>query len=164
MILVAVIAMVCAFFTWPEIPAVLAVLVYPFLVYHIANDAGDRFDYRGALVTTFYILMWLILVFAVIYWRNGLVVSGSYREISFFESMYFSVTTWTTLGYGDMSPPDRIKHITSIEALLGYMGTGIWVAIAGLWISQRAQNRQEIHNHNRGLIRKKAESQNDDGV
>ena len=153
MIILACLAMISAFFLPPEIPALLSVLIYPFLLYHIANSAGDNFgDYKAPITVLLQTLLWIILVFAVIYWRNGLIISGELKDVSFFAATYFSITTWTTLGYGDFAPPPRIRHITSIEALLGYTGMGIWIAIVGLWVAQRTQNRKEIHEHNSGLV------------
>lgn len=155
MIALAVCAMGAAFVPVPELVAFLAALTYPCLLYHISNSAGDQRSYREPMVHSFYLLIWLILVFATVYWQHGLLVSGRFREVSFVESIYFSVTTWTTLGYGDMGPPERIRHITSIQALMGYIGTGIWVAVAGLWISEKTEMRRSIHKHNQELIMKR---------
>ena len=152
MIAIAFLAMASAFFLPPEFPALLSALIYPFLLYHIANSAGDNYgDYKVPIAALLKVLLWTILVFAVIYWRNGLLISGALKDVSFLDAIYFSATTWTTLGYGDMAPPPRIRHITSIEALLGYTGMGVWIAVVGLWIEQRTQLRKEIHEHNSGL-------------
>jgi hypothetical protein len=41
----------------------------------------------------------------------------------------FSVVTWTTLGYGDFTPPTDIRLITAMQALLGYAFFGIVVGV-----------------------------------
>jgi len=39
--------------------------------------------------------------------------------ITWHEPIYFSTVTWTTLGYGDLSPIDELHLLASIEALMG---------------------------------------------
>ncbi len=68
----------------------------------------------------------LILNFAKLYHDTGLVESCNQREVSFVEATYFSIVTWTTLGYGDLSPPPSIRLYAAFEALLGY----IYMAVA----------------------------------
>lgn len=40
------------------------------------------------------------------------------------DAIYFSITTFTTLGYGDMSPIGSCRLITSLQALLGLLTIG----------------------------------------
>lgn len=37
----------------------------------------------------------------------------------FIETIYFSYTTFTTLGYGDIEPLGAVRYLTGIEALVG---------------------------------------------
>ncbi len=150
----AVAAMLSAFILPAEVPALLAALTFPFLTYHIFNQAGDEGgDYGSVLTFVLLFLSWIVAVFAVIYWRYGLVLSstGKVEQINLLNATYFSVTTWTTLGYGDFVPPPRIRHITSIQAMLGYVGMGIWIATLSHWIAFRTERRREIRKHNRDL-------------
>jgi hypothetical protein len=43
--------------------------------------------------------------------------------------LYFSIVTWTTLGYGDFTPPAAIRMIAAIQAMLGYIFLGILVGL-----------------------------------
>ncbi len=43
------------------------------------------------------------------------------NPLSFGDSMYFSIATITTLGYGDIVPFGNFKWITAIEALSGFI-------------------------------------------
>lgn len=38
---------------------------------------------------------------------------------SFMDAVYFSFTTFTTLGFGDISPSGPLKYLTGLEALTG---------------------------------------------
>ncbi len=154
LVIIALVAMLTAFLLPAEIPAALLALSYPSLTYHIFNASGDDDgDYGSVLGFVLLVLTWIIVVFAVIYWRYGLVSSatGQLAPITFPTACYFSVTTWTTLGYGDFAPPPRIRHITSIQALLGFIGMGIWMATLSHWIAFRTEQRRTIRERNAAL-------------
>jgi hypothetical protein len=38
---------------------------------------------------------------------------------SFMDSVYFSFTTYTTIGFGDIAPSGHLKYLTGLEALTG---------------------------------------------
>ncbi len=38
---------------------------------------------------------------------------------SFMDSVYFSFTTFTTIGFGDITPTGPLKYLTGLEALTG---------------------------------------------
>ena len=45
-------------------------------------------------------------------------LSGNY-DGSYMSSVYYSFTSYTTLGFGDIVPSDSIRFVTGIEALVG---------------------------------------------
>ena len=62
----------------------------------------------------------LILISAVVYWASGLIqVNGTQRAIELGEAIYFSVVTFTTVGYGDFLPLGWVRGISAAEALCG---------------------------------------------
>ncbi|HUW18162.1 MAG TPA: potassium channel family protein [Sedimentisphaerales bacterium] len=65
----------------------------------------------------------LIIVFcAVLYWVPGsLVYRGGQTDSSFFQGLYFSTITFTTLGYGDLYPAPEgfCRKVAMVEALAG---------------------------------------------
>ena len=73
----------------------------------------------------------LIIIFAGIYRGHGLLYSGELQSLlnDGESALYFSVVTWTTLGYGDFSPPADIRLIAAIQALLGYVFLGTSVGL-----------------------------------
>jgi Ion channel len=145
-------AMCFALFSQGFIASGLLILVYPFLMYHIFFIVGEhRGDYSRAIPLMLTVFGWIIVVFAVIYSKSGLIYNGQMQSVTFWDGLYFSITTWTTLGYGDFSALPHMRIITSVEALLGYIGMGIFVAIMANWISERVNFRVKMHEHNRNL-------------
>ena len=46
--------------------------------------------------------------------------------------MYYSVVTFTTLGYGDMTPPDGIaRPLAALQAFAGAFMMAMFVAVFG---------------------------------
>ncbi len=66
-----------------------------------------------------------IVLFAIVYYFmqgsqiDGLGnLTGDYNG-SFLDSVYYSAITYTTLGFGDITPVGSIRIVTALEALLG---------------------------------------------
>lgn len=153
MMLSGLLALVFAALKIPEISVFFVICVYYFTVYFIGQNVGEsRGLYRDILPAYFCVLAFTILTFAIIYYRYGLVFGGEHVKVSFLDSLYFSATTWTTLGYGDFSPIPRIRHITSIEAVLGYMGLGLWISLISSFIQNMVENRKYVREHNDKLF------------
>jgi hypothetical protein len=105
--------------------------------------AWYKLDFRG-LVWKFIAFMGFgIVCFAMIYMRSGLVASGLHRDVSFVEALYFSITTWATLGYGDYIVPRSFQLITSAETLMGYLSMGVFIGLIALWVSMGLQAHLE---------------------
>lgn len=64
----------------------------------------------------------LIVIFAGIYRGYGLVHGTQVlAEPGAEASLYFSITTFTTAGFGDFTPPPGLRLIAAIQALVGYV-------------------------------------------
>ena len=74
------------------------------------------FAYIGMLMLT-------VIYFALIYMIFGLQGSSisDGQKPSFSQAIYFSIVTWTTLGYGDLTPTEASMPWAMIEVLLGYI-------------------------------------------
>jgi len=71
-----------------------------------------------------------ILVFTFLYQFFGICCDGKEAiKGDFFTSLYFSIVTWTTLGYGDFSPIPKLRLIAAFEALLGYLYMAMLVGL-----------------------------------
>jgi hypothetical protein len=70
----------------------------------------------------------LLLSFGAIYQTTGL-VDGGRPTTDFGTALYFSIVTWTTLGYGDVQPVGLSRAFSAVEALLGYIYLGLLVSV-----------------------------------
>ena len=78
----------------------------------------------------FYILIMGVFIwcFSNIYSVHGIINDG----VVFHDTpsvLYFSIVTWTTLGYGDFQPTESVRLWASAQALTGYVFTGILVGL-----------------------------------
>lgn len=85
-----------------------------------------------------YILFILIIIFlfSSFYATNnaGFAELGTQKSIDFQDSLYFSAVTFTTVGYGDITPLDENRLIASIEAITG---TVLNIAFIGYVLASR---------------------------
>lgn len=76
---------------------------------------------------------WLVWVAGVIVLFGAAysVMQGQLKEAdTFFDCLYFSFVTFSTLGYGDISPITKLaKAVVILEVSIGYMMGGLLVAI-----------------------------------
>ena len=73
-----------------------------------------------------------ILACASIYRAEGLYSGGEVVFPDAWTAIYFSIVTWTTLGYGDYAPTPDVRLFASLEAMMGYVMLGVLVGeIAG---------------------------------
>ena len=89
-----------------------------FLVGRLLFGYGER-PLRVLIAAVAVILCW-----AAVYWFGGVVaVTPEGRQIvtchEFTASLYFSIVTFTTLGYGDLRPPPSLRLVAGAEAMLG---------------------------------------------
>jgi len=79
-----------------------------------------------------------ILIYALIYRSIGVIDSAGtvLRDTS--SGLYFSLITWTTLGYGDLRPPENLRLLAGSQAILGYISMGILVALILHWLTSRS--------------------------
>ena len=71
----------------------------------------------------------LIFVFAGVFRGAGLLLERKTIQITWEIALYFSIVTWTTLGYGDYTPPLGLELIAAFEAILGYVFFGMIVSL-----------------------------------
>ena len=78
--------------------------------------------------------------FARIHSTIGL-IDGTTETHDYWTALYFSVMTWTTVGYGDVQPTTADRIFAASEALLGLVFMGLYVAVAIRAIEQLAVDR-----------------------
>jgi hypothetical protein len=67
-----------------------------------------------------------ILGYAAIYY-----LLGAIADKTFLGSLYFSMVTFTTLGYGDIVPHGSMRLIAASEALVGIFLSGLFIFCLG---------------------------------
>ena len=78
-------------------------------------------------------------LWAVFYYTRGLFTS-------FETSLYFSLTSYTTIGYGDVLLPEKWRLLGAIEGISGVLLCGISTAFIFAAISQMLQIRMQQRN------------------
>lgn len=92
-----------------------------------------------------------VWVFALgYYFMNNTADLGSLTgnfDGSFMDSVYFSFTTYTTIGFGDISPVGPLKFLTGLEALTGlvlitWTASFLFIEMQKYWNLQQPTTRQ----------------------
>ncbi|WP_112479791.1 potassium channel family protein [Vibrio variabilis] len=66
----------------------------------------------------------VIIMLVIIFQYASIYVDLSVTE-DFSSALYFSFTTWTTLGYGDITPSENARFIAASQAMIGYLYMGL---------------------------------------
>ncbi|TOM80303.1 hypothetical protein CGH69_23145 [Vibrio parahaemolyticus] len=69
-----------------------------------------------------------IITFAAIYRFGGVITPEGNVSHDVYDSIYFSIVTWTTLGYGDFQPSESIRIWAGAQAMLGTLFTPLFLA------------------------------------
>ena len=110
-----------------------------FLVRRYANPDGDftRDNALPALIWTAVVLLMLHLIEVIVWALAYMLILPGDQLAGFEKAMYFSVVTFATLGYGDITLADHQWRILSgIEALNGVLLVG-WTTALLFLVFQR---------------------------
>ena len=80
-----------------------------------------------------------VWVFAIIYWLMGDThLKGIDAADGFIDYLYFSVVTFTTLGYGDIAPVTAVgRGVLIVHIAIGYLGLGALLSILATKFASR---------------------------
>jgi len=84
-----------------------------------------RWEYGWFFATAFL----NIFVFAAFFRMFGLVHGDSIVKDDWPIALYFSLITWTTVGYGDFVPTDGTRLLAGLESLVGYFYMALLVGV-----------------------------------
>ena len=120
---------------WVSLLILVSVAFYYSFTFFRSLGSRVKFGYFLLLIPV------IISYFALIYKAFGIIDTSTGETIKpeWLDAYYFSVVTWTTLGYGDFKPISELKLWVMVEAMLGYMFMGLLVSKL-LFISQRPPN------------------------
>ncbi len=67
---------------------------------------------------------------AIAYQSVGIAATkGVITDVAFSDALYFSIVTFTTLGYGDFQPVPEFRIVAALQALSGYIFLGLFIGL-----------------------------------
>jgi voltage-gated potassium channel Kch len=104
---------------------------------------GSALDlFRSTLDVTYYRIYFLakmvflfvsmILAYALGY-HSLTLLDGDKPVTDSFTCLYFSIVTWTTVGYGDVRPSLAARPLAAMEALVGYLSMPIIIGLSAVF-------------------------------
>jgi voltage-gated potassium channel len=114
--------------------------------YFEEQNVRIRYGILMALLFTGIMLLHLIEtnLWAVFYYTRGL-----FKD--FETALYFSLTSYTTIGYGDVLLPQRWRLLGAIEGVTGVLFCGISTAFIFAVMSAMFQSRVRLWNNPEGV-------------
>lgn len=92
----------------------------------------------GGFIKPWRIVFWAAVVifgFAAMYWHNASSFSNTDQICSYWDALYFSGLTFTTIGYGDITPIDWMRGFAVLEGLFGIaLGGALLVSLTRRYI------------------------------
>ncbi len=113
--------------------AVGAIIIFVWFFFYWNPDKkfrSDSISFNQVIISFFLIVVLVISLirgFGKVYEQTGLINSEGSIIKDKGVCFYFSVVTFTTLGYGDFKPTKQSRMVAATEAALGYVCLGILV-------------------------------------
>ena len=86
----------------------------------------------------------LLLVLLAVLLLLGAFVLTLVEPLEFGESLYFTLITALTVGYGDIAPTTTVGRITSVLiSLVGLINTGLIVGVATYAVGKAAKHHED---------------------
>ncbi|MDM8559698.1 potassium channel family protein [Candidatus Parabeggiatoa sp. HSG14] len=102
-----------------------------------------------------------IFLFSVIYYIFGIDSISGIMKNNFYASLYFSIITWTTVGYGDFTPIPALWLIAAMEAVMGYVYMALLIGLFLNLIEVKVKKPPTDHEDNQDLhLTRKNQNQN----
>ena len=114
-------------------------LAVPIMIVDACLNRSIRARFIEITLLMFFYLPFVIYAFAKLYEERGLLYNGDIVH-SFTTSLYFSVVTWATLGYGDFQPAESVRLWAAAEAFFGYIFMALLIALLMKFLSTERKN------------------------
>ncbi len=85
----------------------------------LMSEFGDAlWGYGEEPLKTVRLLIGIIVSCALYYWKSeGILYHGQAADLTFMDALYFSLVTFTTVGFGDYAPTGFARGISVLESL-----------------------------------------------
>ena len=114
-------------------PAILAPLVVMLSLFQVLLDLFKKPKYRSVLI-------WMLLILLA-----GTIFYHRIEGWSWVDSLYFSVITLATVGYGDLTPTTQSSKIFTMAYI--FVGFSVFISFASMLTQERIEIRQaRLHN------------------
>ncbi len=92
-------------------------------------ELGDHVSFTKFVLTLSLVNIWLLLglLVAVSLWTFQFLALNVFATLE--QSFYFSLVSFTTLGFGDVVPPDRWRILSGFVATNGFLLFGLNTAV-----------------------------------
>jgi hypothetical protein len=111
------------------------------------NPRENLLAYYGPLLVLFLLAAWTIILlvsYAGLQWAFGSQLNGAALPVSFWDDLYYSATTFFTLGLGDLSPQGGVARAISIVEVAN--GFGLIALVIGYMPSlYQSFSRREVN-------------------
>ena len=137
-------SVICGYFHfYPVVTAILLLCSFILLVQLIPTFLNLSRSYWLGLISLFFLhITSTISSFALYYWNTGIIDKEGELNNSLLDALYFSITTFTTLGYGDFCPAPSARLATSIEALAGMASMAFGASLVWLWCQENIIDKE----------------------
>ena len=108
-----------------------------FSIKRVLTSHNEDLTLKYTVITLSTDLFAIIVLFANAYEIFGSVINNGNSIEGLWPHIYFSVVTFTTLGYGDYLPVANAQIIAVIQALVGYSYFALLVGVFGSMLYQR---------------------------
>jgi voltage-gated potassium channel Kch len=98
---------------------------------------------RTVLIAGLVVFMFLVSLFEAVLWAYTYLWVGAIEQLE--TALYFSMVTFTTLGYGDITLSSEWRLLTSFEAANGIIMFGWTTALVAAVIQRLAPERPGQH-------------------
>lgn len=101
--------------------------------------------FAGLMITVFFMMLHYICLFACFYMIFGVVEGSNSQAITgLWDHVYFSVVTFTTLGYGNFVPANTAAEvIAAFEAVVGFSVFAFLIGVVSAVALQEESNEGE---------------------
>jgi hypothetical protein len=114
------------------------------LVTRLVKIHGGDEKVRRHLIVMLVNLVLTVAAFAAAYEVLGIVDTTGPEPVithNYWEALYYSTVTMTTLGYGDMHPTVQTRFLAAVQAFVGYIVLGLMASTLGTLLQRRGETQ-----------------------